>query len=145
MPLAACESEPEVAETDTTIVETPDPIVDEPMMDDTTMDDAPEVTPQATVDAVTEAGGLTSLAPAAAVSNIDAWIDRLEGNPDFAPVVADLETLRSQLQASPIDGAAVGATLQSLGQATTAAAAGDGALETLGTTLTDAGNSLAGM
>ncbi|WP_143537759.1 hypothetical protein [Rubrivirga marina] len=145
LPLAACESEPEVAETDTTIVETPDPIVDEPMMDDTTMDDAPEVTPQATVDAVTEAGGLTSLAPAAAVSNIDAWIDRLEGNPDFAPVVADLETLRSQLQASPIDGAAVGATLQSLGQATTAAAAGDGALETLGTTLTDAGNSLAGM
>jgi len=141
VPFTACESEPEVAETDAVVV---DP-VDDPMMDDATMDDAPEVTAQATVDAVTEAGGLTNLAPGAAVDNIDAWIARLEGNADFARVVEDLETLKSQLQASPIDGAAVGATLQSLGEATTAAAAGDGALETLGTTLTDAGNSLAGM
>ena len=144
LPFAACESEPEVAETDTTIVET-DPMMDEPMMDDTTMADAPEVTAQATVDAVTDAGGLTNLAPGAAVDNIDAWIARLEGNPDFAPVVADLETLRSQLQAEPLDGASIGATLQRLGEATTTAAAGDGALETLGSTLTDAGNSLAGM
>jgi hypothetical protein len=146
VPFAACESEPEVAETDAVVVDpVDDPMADDPMMDDATMDDAPEVTAQATVDAVTEAGGLTNLAPGAAVDNIDAWIARLEGNADFAPVVEDLETLKSQLQASPIDGAAVGATLQSLGEATTAAAAGDGALETLGTTLTDAGNSLAGL
>lgn len=146
VPFTACESEPEVDDADTVVVDPVDePMMDDPMMDDTTMADAPEVTAQATVDAVTEAGGLTSLAPGAAVDNIDAWIARLEGNPDFAPVVEDLETLKSQLQASPIDGAAVGATLQSLGAATTEAAAGDGALETLGTTLTDAGNSLAGM
>ncbi len=145
VPFAACESEPEVAETDAVVVDpAADPMAEDPMMDDTTMADAPEVTAQATVDAVTEAGGLTELAPGAAVGNIDAWIARLEGDPDFAPVVEDLETLKSQLQASPLDGAAIGATLQSLGAATTAAAGGDGALETLGTTLTDAGNALAG-
>lgn len=150
LPLAACETEPDTVETDSTVIETTDPMLDEPMMEDDMMTDdpatagTPEVTPQGTVDAVQQAGGLTSLSVAAATQNIDGWITRLEGNPDFEPVVADLRTLRGQLQASPIDGAAVGATLQSLGEATTAAAAGDGALTTLGQTLTDAGNQLAG-
>ena len=147
LPFAACETEPDVAETDTDIVVDPvdDPMMEDPMMDDTTMAGTSDVTAQGTVDAVTDAGGLTSLAPSAALANIDGWIDQLEGNPDFAPVVEDLETLRGQLQATPIDGAAVGATLQRLGEATTGAAGGDTALETLGRTLTDAGNSLAGM
>lgn len=140
LPFAACESEPEVAEPDAVVV---DP-VDDPMMDEP-MTDAPDVTPQGTVDAVTQAGGLTELPMAAALQNIDGWIAQLEGNPDFAPVVSDLEMLRSQLQESPIDGSAVGETLLSLGEATTAAAGGDGALETLGSTLTDAGNQLTGM
>ncbi len=146
LPFAACESEPDVVETDTTVIEpmddpmmTTDPMTTDPMMD------APEVTAQGTVDAVTGAGGLTSLPAAAAVDNINGWIAQLEGNPDFAPVVSDLETLRGQLQASPIDGSAVGATLQRLGTATTGAAGGDSALETLGSTLTEAGNSLSGM
>ena len=150
VPFAACESEPDVDDTDTVVVDpvddpmTTDPMAGDPMANDSMMTDT-EVTAQGTVDAVTNAGGLTDLAPSAALANIDGWISQLEGNPDFAPVVSDLETLRGQLQASPIDGAAVGATLQSLGEATTAAAAGDGALETLGSTLTDAGNRLAGM
>ena len=142
LPFAACETEPDVAETDTDVVVEP---VDDPMMDDTMVAGTSDVTAQGTVDAVTDAGGLTSLAPSAALANIDGWIAQLEGNPDFAPVVEDLETLRGQLQATPIDGAAVGATLQRLGEATTTAAGGDTALETLGSTLTDAGNSLSGM
>ncbi len=148
LPFTACETEPEVVETDVVEVETVDPMTD-PMADDAMMDgtmtDAPAVTAQGTVDAVTGAGGLTNLPAAAAVDNINGWIAQLEGNPDFAPVVSDLETLRGQLQASPIDGSAVGATLQRLGEATLGAAGGDSALEALGSTLTDAGNTLAGM
>ncbi|WP_420455518.1 hypothetical protein [Rubrivirga sp.] len=152
LPFAACESEPETVDTDVVDIETVDPMddamtdgtMDDPMTDDPMMD-APAVTAQGTVDAVTNAGGLTSLPVAAAVDNINGWIAQLEGNPDFAPVVSDLETLRGQLQVSPIDGAAVGATLQRLGEATTGAAGGDSALQTLGTTLTEAGNQLAGM
>ncbi len=149
LPFAACASEPDVADADTAVVvpsetvTTPDPMTtDTTMMTDGTM--APEVTAQGTVDAVTNAGGLTALSVPAANDNIDGWIAQLEGNPDFAPVVTDLRTLKTQLAASPIDGAAVGATLQSLGSATTGAAGGDSALETLGSTLTSAGNQLAG-
>ena len=148
LPLAACADEPDTVDADTTVVETTDPVVttdpmiDDPMMDDTAM--ASDVTAQGTVDAVTQAGGLTSLSLSAANDNIDGWIAQLDGNPDFAPVVTDLRTLKTQLAASPIDGSAVGATLQSLGAATTGAAAGDGALETLGSTLSSAGDQLAG-
>lgn len=147
LPLAACESEPAVEDTDVVVTE---PAMDAPMVDDTAMtsDDttmAADVTAQGTVDAVTEAGGLTSLAPGAAVANIDGWIAQLRGNPDFAPVVTDLETLKTQLTTDPLNGAAIGATLQSLGTATTAAAGGDSALETLGSTLSSAGDQLTGM
>ena len=146
LPLAACADEP-ADDTDAVVVDT-DPVVDpmpaDPVMTDTTMAPAADVTPQGTVDAVQNAGGLTALPVNAAIQNIDGWIAQLEANPDFAGVVTDLRTLRGQLQASPIDGAAVGATLQSLGGATTAAAAGDATLSTLGQTLTDAGNQLAG-
>ena len=145
LPLAACADEPadDAVVVDDTVVET-DPMMDDPMMDDT-MDATSDVTAQGTVDAVTEAGGLTNLAAGAAIDNIDGWIAQLQANPDFAPVVTDLETLKTQLQASPIDGMAVGETLQRLGEATTGAAGGDSALETLGTTLTEAGNQLTGM
>ena len=149
LPLAACETEPvdaddvAVVTTDPTVVDPVDPVVtDTPPMTDGAM--ASDVTAQGTVDAVTSAGGLTSLSIPAATENIDGWIAQLEGNPDFAPVVTDLRTLKTQLMASPIDGSAVGATLQSLGSATTGAAAGDTSLETLGSTLTSAGNQLAG-
>ena len=147
LPLAACADDPDTVTTDETVVTTTDPIVEtDPMMDDDMMADpmASDVTAEGTVDAVTSAGGLTSMSLAAANQNIDGWIAQLEGNPDFAPVVTDLRTLKTQLAATPIDGSAVGATLQSLGSATTGAAAGDGSLETLGSTLSSAGDQLAG-
>ena len=144
LPLAACADDVDTVDTvdDPNVVVT-DPVVDDPMMDDDMMD--ADVTAQGTVDAVTDAGGLTSLAPTAAVSNIDGWIAQLQGNPDFAPVVTDLEMLKTQLTTDPLDGSAIGQTLQRLGEATTGAAGGDSGLETLGSTLSSAGNELVGM
>ena len=114
------------------------------MDDDMDMDDmaAPAVTAEGTVSAVQAAGGLTSLSVSAATQNIDGWIARLDGDSRFDPVVSDLRTLRGQLQRSPIDGSAVGATLQRLGTATSAAASAGTALATLGQTLSNAGNQL---
>ena len=103
------------------------------------------VTAQATLDAAQNAGGLTSLAPTAAVSNIDSWISRLDGVPAAAPVVANLRTLKSQLQASTLDGMAIGMTLSELGEQTTAAAGGDASLRQLGQALSQAGQALSGM
>ena len=104
------------------------------------------VTAQSTVDAATASGGVTSIPAAAALANINGWIAKLEGNADAAPVVANLRTLRDQLSATPIDGAAVGQTLTELGEQTTAAAAGAGdqqaSLEALGGALSEAGAAL---
>ena len=145
LPLAACESEP----TDTTVVDdeatvVTEPVVDDPMVSDDMMADTTEVTAQATLDAVESAGGLTQLDPGAAVANIDGWISQLEGNADAAPVVENLRTLRTQLTTTPLDGAAIGSTLQTLGEQTTAAAGGDAALGQLGSALSSAGDMLAG-
>lgn len=143
LPLAACETEEPA--TDVDVVET-DPVVtapaEDPMMSDDMMADTTGVTAQATLDAAQAAGGLTSLAPDAAVSNIDGWISKLEGNPDAAPIVENLRTLRTQLTATPIDGAAVGQTLTTLGEQTTSVAGGDAALEQLGSALSSAGQML---
>lgn len=144
LPLSACETETEVEEpvTDPVVVDpvTPDPMMDDPMMDG----DMTDVTAQSTLDAAQQAGGLTQLAVPAAIDNIDSWIAQLEGNAQASGVVDGLRTLRTQLQANPIDGAAVGATLTDLGSQTTAAAAGDGSLEQLGAALTEAGQMLTG-
>ena len=118
----------------------PDPMGPDPMATQTG-----GVTAEATLDAAQDAGGLTSLAPAAAVSNIDAWIARLDGTPAAAPVVANLRTLRSQLQAPTLDGMAIGMTLSELGEQTTAAAGGDASLTQLGQALSQAGSALSGM
>lgn len=139
----AVDAEPDAAVVDPLTTEPADPM----MNDDAAMADT-SVTAQATVDAVTGAGGLTSLPMEAATANIDSWIAKLEGNAAAAPVVGNLRTLRTQLGATPIDGAAVGQTLTTLGEQTTAAAAGTGAqqasLETLGRTLSEAGAALTG-
>lgn len=143
LPFAACESTPDEPVVDDTVVVDPvDPI--DPMPDDTMAAPATDVTAAGTVEAVQAAGGLTSLPGEAAISNIDGWISQLDGNPDFAPVVEDLRLLRGQLQESPLDGAAIGATLQRLGEATSAAAGGDTSLQTLGSALTEGGNALTG-
>ena len=59
--------------------------------------------------------------------------------------MANLRTLRSQLQASPIDGMAVGMTLSELGEQTTAAAGGDASLRQLGQALSQTGAMLTDM
>lgn len=144
LPLAACETEEvEPVETDPVVVDpvapTPDPMAADPM--------AQEVT----VDGTIEAAGsdLTALAPAAAVDNISGWITQLEGA-DFqnaTEIRQGLMTLRDQLQAEPLDGAAIGATLTDLGTWTAEAgtAAGDASLGTLAGALTQAGQKLTGM
>jgi hypothetical protein len=110
-------------------------------MDDD-MDMAPTVTADATVDAVQAAGGLTNLAPSAAVANIDAWIDRLDGNSAAAPVVSNLRLLRAELTSPTLNGANIGRILSDLGRQTTAAAGSDADLLMLGRTLSEAGDML---
>ena len=138
-------------EGDTTTVETTDPDVTTvdpvtPAMPDTMaapmMDD---VTAQGTLDAVQAAGGLTDLAPATAVANIDAWIAKLDGMDGTDGVVDGLQTLKTQLTTTPLDGNAIGQTLMSLGEQTTAVAGDDASLSQLGSALTSAGETLTGM
>ena len=100
---------------------------------------------QDTVDAVPQ-DGITALDPSTAVSNIDAWIRKL-GDASFsnASQVRDgLQTLKSQLQATPRDANAIGQTLTQLGQMTTEAAGGDATLSKLGSALTSGGAKLTG-
>ena len=154
LPLAACGGD-EAA--DTTVVDTTDPAATAPM-DDPMAADPMAVDPMAadpmasdvTVDGTIAAAGtdLTALAPAAAVANIDGWIAKLEGE-QFAGLRTDLGTLKTQLTATPLDGAAIGATLIKLGEATTASAAGASSssqegLRTLGGALSATGTKLAG-
>ena len=144
--LAACQAD----EPEAVTVETAPVVVDpvEPMPADT-MVVADDVTVQGTIDAATANGGVTSIPAAAALANIDGWIAKLDGNADAAPIVENLRTLRTQISASPIDGMAVGQTLTTLGEQTTAAAAMGGdqqsALEALGGALSEAGAALTGM
>ena len=141
LPLAACGDADDAVVTDDATVVTDDTVV----LDDAdgTMA-ADDVTAEGTIDAAVDAGGLTSIAPDAAVANIDAWIAKLTGVAGAEGVVDGLGTLRTQLTTDPLDGAAIGSTLASLGDMTSAAAAGDAALESLGRTLTEAGNTLMG-
>ena len=150
LPLAACGGD-EAAET-TVVTETPaveapmeadpmapaDPMAADPMASDVTVDGT-----------IAAAGtDLTALAPAAAVENIDGWIAKLEGD-QFADVRANLTELKAQLTATPLDGAAIGATLTELGEQTTASAAGASSssqegLRTLGGALSATGARLTG-
>ena len=141
LPLAACGDADDTVVTDETDVVAVKP-VDDVVMDDATM--SADVTAEGTIDAAVDAGGLTSIAPDAAVANIDAWIAKLTGVAGAEGVVDGLGTLKTQLTTTPLDGAAIGATLSSLGEQTTAAAGGDAALESLGRTLSEAGNTLQG-
>lgn len=138
LPLAACATDETAEPVDVDVVEAP-VVEPDPMMEETT-----DVTAQGTLDAVQEAGGLTSLAPSTAVANIDGWIAQLEGNADAAPVVDNLQMLKTQLTTEPLDGSAIGSTLMTLGEQTVAAAGGDAALEQLGSALTSAGEMLTG-
>jgi hypothetical protein len=96
-------------------------------------------------------GGLTTLAPSAAVSNIEGWQTRLRAanNPALTGIADDLEQLKGELQKGTVDGQAIGRLLTEVGEKTTsaAAAAQPGAGEKvsrLGTLLTQAGRQLSG-
>lgn len=119
------------------------------MNDDTMTDNrmmtAPAVTVEGTLAAAQNAGGLTRLAPNVAVQNIDGWIARLQGMDGTGPIVSNLRTLKSQLQAPTLDGMAIGRTLSQLGEQTTTVAAGNGDLRQLGQALSQAGSMLTGM
>ena len=147
LPLAACaddtaDVEPVDTDADVMAVETDDTMMDsDDMMSDAPADD---VTVDGTLQAVTDAGGLTDLAPGAAVANIDGWIAQLEADPAFSETVTDLRTLKDQLQTTPLDGAAIGATLSRLGEQTTAVAADNAGLQQLGDALSGAGAQLTG-
>ena len=91
--------------------------------------------------------GITTLAPAAAAANVEAWITTLTGTAGSDQIVADLRQLKSLLTAPSLDGAEIGETLKKLGQATTAAApqataSQRPALERLAFLLTQAGTQL---
>lgn len=103
-----------------------------------------DVTAAGTVAAVEEAGGLTALAPATAVENIDGWIAKLEGVEGGAEIRGMLETLKGQLTAETVDGAAVAETLTRLSAATENAGAGDADLEALAGALESAAMDLKG-
>lgn len=154
LPLAACSNDTPDRTTDVTVTQpdvmtTPDPMMTDPAMTDPAMAGDSEVTVDGTIAAA--GSDLTALPADAAVRNINGWIMRLQGAnfPGAQGIVADLETLRGHLQASPIDGSAVGATLVRLGDATTASAAGAATssqegLRTLGGALTSTGQRLTG-
>lgn len=97
-------------------------------------------------------GGVTSLAPSAAIRVIDLWHDTLKNaEGDGLHAIANLlSELKDELQADRPDGRSIGSLMVRLGEHTTSAAtdAGDARLspklERLGALLTRAGSSLGG-
>ena len=105
--------------------------------------------PTVTLEGTIAAAGndLTALEPGAALGNINGWINTLDGA-EFtnATEIRDgLVTLRDQLQAAPLNGAAIGATLNDLGTWTAAAAPDNADIQTLASALSAAGAKLTGM
>lgn len=68
-------------------------------------------------------GGITSLSPSAATSNIDGWIETLSGNESLAGIASGLRDLKTALTSTPLDGARIGGLLTELGAQTRSAAA----------------------
>ena len=101
------------------------------------------------VDAIISAaeGGLTSLSGAAAIAAIDPIREKLHnsGQPNLESIADDLDKLKDELDEDKIDGAKVGALLNTVGPKVTTASAAPGApaqLSRLGTLLTNAGKTL---
>ncbi len=94
-------------------VENPEPT---PEQQDT---DNPTATLDATVNAVKANGGdITALPGDAAVSNIDTWMEQLDGVDGADKVTGNLEALRETLTESPINGQLAGMQLISLAEDT---------------------------
>jgi uncharacterized protein YjbJ (UPF0337 family) len=73
---------------------------------------------KSTVSAVKDAGGITSLAPSAAIANIDGWISTLGKMDGTDAIVGNLTMLKSELGKGSINGAAVGPILMKLADQT---------------------------
>lgn len=90
--------------------------------------------------------GLTNIPLGAAVANIEGWQSTLQTSNETAlqNLSVQLGELSEALQAETIDGEEVSRLLVSLGEGTSAVAAGDEELARLGTLLSEAGGSLMG-
>lgn len=91
-------------------------------------------------------GGLTSISPSAAVSNIEGWHKTLS-DAGLTDIADDLAELKNLLTSGNLDGKAIGPVLSRLGSKTTDSASGApeaamGKLQKLGSTLSSAGKSL---
>ncbi|MBC8160032.1 MAG: hypothetical protein H7Z42_02345 [Roseiflexaceae bacterium] len=91
-------------------------------------------------------GGLTSISPTAAVSNIDGWQQKLSGL-GLTDVASDLGELKGLLTSGNLDGKKIGAVLTRLGEKTSASASQAPAadmpkLQQLGSMLSGAGKTL---
>lgn len=133
-------------ETETMTEDVPTVEVQEPVMDANSMPDAMDagmVSINETVTAVQNAGGdITAIQPAAAVSVVDGWINKLSGMPEASGIVANLQMLKTELSAGAINGKKVGDILIKLGAETKAIAPGNMALEGLSSALTAGGAKL---
>ncbi|GAB5535577.1 MAG: hypothetical protein Rubg2KO_18260 [Rubricoccaceae bacterium] len=148
LPLAACGGD-DAADT---AVTTDDGVMDDGAMDDAMMDDADsagDVAAAVDLPGTIAAAGddITDIEPAGALANINGWINTLAGQ-EFtnATEIRDgLMTLRDQLSADELDGAAIGATLTDLGTWTKASAPDNAEIQTLGDALLAGGAKLTGM
>lgn len=136
--LGACATDTDV---DTTTA------VDEPVVTDVEpiQPAAPAVDVQGTISALN--GGITNLAPSAALDNINGWITQLDGMDGADDIVENLRELRETLGDTPLDGEYIGEILSELGEETTEIAgtvtgAQQDGLMRLGELLSSAGASL---
>jgi hypothetical protein len=145
LPLAACALTLSACAGDAEV----DPVttVEEPVVTDVepVAPAPPSVDVQGTISALE--GGITNLAPAAALDNINGWIAQLDGMDGADGIVDNLEELRDALGANPLDGEYIGELLSELGAETTEVAGTvtgtqqDGLMR-LGELLSTAGSSL---
>lgn len=134
--------------TDTAMAPPPgaeDGMQDGAMQDGGTMGDS--VTVQGTINMLRQ--GVTTMPVNAAVRNINGWQSRIEDRSELSDLNDNLDALKEELQADQIDDQAVGDLLTQLGDQTNQAAQNAPAqqmprLQTLGQTLTQAGNQLTG-
>ena len=101
-------------------------------------------TPELVLNAVSDAGGLTSLPKGLAVNVLDDYIGRLTEVPSARGLLPDLRLIREEITSGIIDRGDVGAALQRLG-AGTRQVAGDGSpYNALASALTLTGKELGG-
>ncbi|WP_116126233.1 hypothetical protein [Lewinella sp. IMCC34183] len=133
--LAACDSSESTSESTTDGMEAGDT--------DTMEADNPTALLQSTQEAVQANGGdITALPADAAVSNIDNWMDQLDGMDGTDAVTGNLEALKATLTESPINGQLAGMQLISLAEDTRKA--GGSTVSALASALQSGGEKLTG-